>query len=100
MERSPAALRVSPRVRRELIIFGTALAVGLFALPFLIWTLGSRVLGPYTHGQNTHAGPFALLGDFLLGLAHGSMVFWGVALGPVLLILLLRILYALIRWTP
>src|SRR2546430_15989030 len=70
------------RARRELVIFGLALLCGLIVMPFLIWFAGSRVLGPYTHGQNAHAGPFALLADFFLGLLHGSAVFWAVALGP------------------
>src|SRR5256885_17021345 len=71
-----------PRAQRELVIFGLALLCGLIVMPFLIWFAGSRVLGPYTHGQNAHAGPFALAADFFLGLVHGSAVFWAVALGP------------------
>ncbi|TLY58497.1 MAG: hypothetical protein E6K51_03980 [Gammaproteobacteria bacterium] len=71
-----------PRAKRELAIFGIALLFGLIAMPFLIWFAGNRVLGPYIHGQSPHAGPFALAADFLLGLLHGSAVFWIVALGP------------------
>ncbi len=80
-----------PRLRRELIICGAAFLFGLLAMPFLIWFGGSRVLGPYTHGQNPHAGPFALFADYFVGLAHGSAVFWAVALGPVLVLLLARL---------
>jgi len=89
-----------PRPRRELVIFGLALLCGLIVMPFLIWSAGSRVLGPYTHGQNTHAGPFALVADFFSGLAHGSAVFWAVALGPALLLLLIRLFVALVRALP
>jgi hypothetical protein len=89
-----------PRVRRELIIYGVALLCGLLGAPLLIWFAGNRVLGPYTHGQNAHAGPFALLGDFLLGLVHGSAVFWVVALGPAVLLLLSRVMVRLIRAMP
>ena len=89
-----------PRSRRELVIFGLALLCGLIVMPFLIWFAGSRVLGPYTHGQNTHAGPFALVADFFLGLAHGSAVFWAVALGPAVLLLLIRLFVALLRALP
>jgi hypothetical protein len=89
-----------PRPRRELAIFGLALLCGLIVMPFLIWFAGSRVLGPYTHGQNTHAGPFALVADFFSGLAHGSAVFWAVALGPALLLLLIRLFVALVRALP
>jgi hypothetical protein len=89
--------RIPPRVRRELIIFGTALLFGLIAVPLLIWVGGNRVLGPYTHGQNLHAGPLALLQDFYLGLLHGSAVFWVVALGPAALLLLVRLFIMLVR---
>lgn len=87
-------------MRRELIIYGVALLCGLLGMPLLIWFAGNRVLGPYTHAQNLHAGPFALLGDFLLGLVHGSAVFWAVALGPAVLLLLLRGMIRLIRAIP
>jgi hypothetical protein len=89
-----------PRMRRELLIYGVALLGGLLAMPLLIWLVGNRVLGPYTHGQNLHAGPWALFGDYVLGLVHGSAVFWAVALGPVVLLLLLRLLVWLIRAIP
>jgi hypothetical protein len=89
-----------PRPRRELVIFGLALLCGLIVMPFLIWFAGSRVLGPYTHGQNTYAGPFALVADFFSGLAHGSVVFWAVALGPAVLLLLIRLFVALVRALP
>jgi hypothetical protein len=58
------------------------------------------VLGPYTHGQNAHAGPLALVADFFSGLAHGSGVFWAVALGPAVLLLLIRLFVALVRALP
>ena len=61
-------VRALSRAQRELIVFGTALVFGVLLMPLLIWMGGNRVLGPYTHGQNPHAGPFALLGDFLIGL--------------------------------
>ena len=89
-----------PWPRRELIIFGPALLFGVFLVPLIIWAAGNRVLGPYTHAQNLHAGPGALLGDFLTGLAHGSAVFWAVALGPAAFIALLRLLVRLLRLVP
>jgi len=69
-------------------------------VPLLIWVGGNRVLGPYVHGQNLHAGPLALLQDFFLGLLHGSAVFWAVALGPAALLLLVRLFIALVRRVP
>jgi hypothetical protein len=89
-----------PWLQRELIIYGVAIGCGLILMPFLIWSIGSRVLGPYTHGDNAHAGPFALFGDFWVGLVHGSAVFWIVALGPALAILLVRLFLALLRVLP
>jgi hypothetical protein len=89
--------RVPPRVRRELIIYGALLLFGLIGVPLLVWVAGNRWLGPYTHEQNLHAGPFALLQDYFLGLLHGSAVFWVVALGPALLVLLVRLFIRLVR---
>src|SRR2546430_3370895 len=89
-----------PRAKRELAIFGIALLFGLIAMPFLIWFAGNRVLGPYIHGQSPRAGPFALAGDFLLGLLHGSAVVWIVALGPAVLLLLVRLVIAPLRAFP
>jgi hypothetical protein len=89
-----------PRARRELIIYAAALLCGLVPMPLLIWFAGSRVLGPYTHGQNLHAGPLALFADFFVGLAHGSAVFWAVALGPAVLLLLIRLFVRLFRALP
>jgi hypothetical protein len=88
------------RARRELTVAGLAVAVGLLAVPFLIWVGGSRVLGPYTHGDNPKAGPWALFADYVVGLAHGSTVFWFVALGPLALLLLIRGFLALLRLVP
>jgi hypothetical protein len=86
-----ARLRGLSRTRRELLGLALALLVGLLLMPLLIWVAGNRVLGPYTHGQDLHAGPLALLQDFFIGLLHGSAVFWAVALGPAVFILLLRL---------
>jgi hypothetical protein len=91
------SVRSLSRAQRELILFGAALLFGVLGVPLLIWVGGNRVLGPYTHGQNPHAGPFALLGDFLLGLVHGSAVFWAVALGPAVFILLVRLFWRGLR---
>ena len=92
--------RLAPRMRRELIVYGVALLIGLVAVPLLIWVGGNRVLGPYTHGQNLHAGPLALLQDYYLGLLHGSAVFWAVALGPAALLLMVRLFIRLVRGMP
>jgi hypothetical protein len=88
-ERAPSpanAAAVAPsRARRELMIFVILLACGLFLMPLLIWVVGRSALGPYTDG-----GPFALLVDFFSGLKSGSPVYWCVALGPYVLVMILR----------
>lgn len=93
-------VRLPPRVRRELIIYGVALLVGFLGMPFLIWYVGNRFLGPYTQGPNLRGGPLALFSDFFAGLFHGSGVFWAVALGPAALLLLLRLFLLLVRALP
>jgi hypothetical protein len=97
MVEEPRGWRGLSRLQRELIILGAELACGLFVVPLLIWVAGNRVLGGYTHGTNQHAGPGALLGDFLASLASGSSVFWLVALGPAILLTLLRAFVHLLR---
>jgi hypothetical protein len=89
-----------PRAGREALLLGGALLFGVVVMPLLIWLVGDRILGPYTHGQNLHAGAFALLQDFFVGLGHGSAVFWAVALGPLVLLLLLRLFVRLLRVLP
>ena len=59
---------VRSRFGRELILIGGALLFGLILVPLAIWFVGNRILGPYTHGSNLHAGPMALLGDIFEGL--------------------------------
>lgn len=63
----------------------------------LTWFVGSRILGPYSRGTEVHDNPFALLSDFFAGLAHGYLVFWVVALGPAVFLLLVRLFVALVR---
>jgi hypothetical protein len=93
-------IRELSRTQRELLVFGAALLVGLLVMPLLIWLVGSRVLGPYIHGENLKAGPWSLFADYVVGLAHGSSVFWAVALGPAGLLLLVRGFLALWRVLP
>ena len=73
---------------RELVIFAVAGVAGFLIVPLLIWTVGHSALGPYNPG-----GPGRLLADFMRGLAHGSPIYWAVALGPYALLLLVRFLY-------
>jgi hypothetical protein len=94
------AFTIRSRVARELILLGSALLLGIIGVPLAIWFVGNRILGPYTHGTNAHAGPMALLGDFFEGLAHGSLPNVIVALGPLVIIVFVRAAWALIRPKP
>lgn len=94
-------LGIETRTRREMALFGSALALGLLVIPLLIWLVGHRTLGPYTHGDDVRGlGPFALYADYFSGLAHGWLGYWTAALGPAVLILLTRLWLALLRRLP
>jgi hypothetical protein len=100
-ELSPPDRKTVAIVRRELILLAIALVAGFVLIPLAIWLVGNRILGPYTHGLDPSAGgPMRLLGDFYAGLTHGSVIFWCVALGPILLIGLFRLFWGVIRYTP
>ncbi len=90
-------------MRRELIYFGLALVFGLVFVPVLTWFVGSRVLGPYSRGTDAgaavHNNALALLSDFFAGLAHGYVVFWVVALGPAVFLILIRLIIVAARRT-
>lgn len=89
------------RTRRELALFGGALALGLLVMPLLIWAVGHRALGPYTHGDDPRGlGPIALYGNYFSGLAHAWFGYWAVALGPAVLLLAARLWLALLRRLP
>jgi hypothetical protein len=89
------------RARRELSLLGGALALGLLVMPLLIWIVGQRTLGPYTHGDDPRRlGALGLYGDYFSGLAHGWLGYWTVALGPAALLLAARLWLALLRRLP
>jgi hypothetical protein len=82
------------RVRFELIFVSGWLAFGLFLLPAIIFWVGAALMGPYgvtTDGQGAGLGTF--YSDFFGDLADGSGRAWSIALGPVLLIYLLRAIF-------
>ena len=88
------------RLSRELILLGLLLITGLVLVPLAIWVVGNRALGSYTHGSNPNAGPLALLGDFYAGLTSGAPSYWVVALGPLLIVLFIRVVFALLKAGP
>lgn len=78
--------------RRELMILVILLACGLLLVPLLIWAVGRGMLGAYANGS-----PFALLVDFFAGLKSGSLVYWSVAFGPYVFVILLRVFWHFVR---
>ncbi len=72
-------------VWRELLTALLCLIIGVLVMPCLIFAAGRLYLGPYAHGSL-----FSLWRDYLRGLAAGSRAFWFIALGPYLLVWLLR----------
>lgn len=95
------AFTIETRTRREVALFGGALALGVLVIPILIWIAGHHTLGPYTHGDSPLGlGPLTLYGDYFFGLAHGWLAYWAVALGPAVLLLLARLWLALLRRLP
>jgi hypothetical protein len=95
------AFAFETRTRRVMVLLGGALALGLLALPLLIWLVGHRTLGPYTHGDNPQGlGPLSLYADYFSGLAHGWLGYWAVALGPAVLIIVARLWLTLLRRLP
>jgi hypothetical protein len=97
LARARRSFAAQSRARRELTYFGLALLAGLLMVPVLTWFVGSQVLGPYSRGTEVHNNAFALLKDFYLGLSHGYLTFWLVALGPAVFLLLIRIFLAIVR---
>ena len=87
---------------REALILAIALFLGFIGVPLLIWVVGNRILGPYTHAQDPTAGtgPARLLADYFYGLTHGSLAFWCVAVGPYVLIGFARLIYGFVRSRP
>lgn len=80
-----SSLQRNPRLRREFTIFAWALGAGLIVMPMLIYVVGLLTLGPYASG-----GWWTLLVDVYRGLVRGWWAAWGVVLGPLALIYLIR----------
>lgn len=81
------SLRRLGRPQRELALALLGLMLGVLFMPALVWVAGTVALGPYANG-----GFGALLGDFIRGLAEGSLACWLVLAGPYLVLSLVRLL--------
>jgi len=85
-----AGSRYRRRARFELIFASIWLAVGLLVVPATIFVVGGALLGPY--GDSGRLGRF--YGDFFGDLAEPSARAWAIALSPLVLISLLRLIFA------
>lgn len=86
------------RIRFELIFASVWLALGFFFLPALIFWVGITLLGPYGEGQGRGMGTF--YGDFFADLARGEFRTWALALGPLILVSVLRAIFIGRRTKP
>jgi hypothetical protein len=77
------------RTRFEVTFASAWLAVGLFGLPAAIYVVGVLILGPYKPG----AGLLQFYGDFFGDLAKPTLRAWVIALGPLVLISIVRLLF-------
>jgi hypothetical protein len=76
-------------VRRELIVAGVALALGLFVLPGLIYFMGAALLGPYAENR----GVGAFYADFFRDLGEPSGRAWALVVGPLVLVTAIRAVF-------
>lgn len=86
----------SHRLRFELIFGSLWLAFGLFLLPAVIFWVGSGALG--TYGENAGLSKFYI--DFYGDLADASGRAWSLALGPFVLMYLLRAVFIGVKSGP
>jgi hypothetical protein len=77
------------RLRFELIFATLWLAFGLFLLPAIIYTVGTLLLGPY--GENQGLGAF--YADFFKDLVEPAGRAWILALGPLVVVYILRLVF-------
>lgn len=80
-------------LRFELIFGSIWLAVGLFVMPALVYWVGLALLGPYGGGGGSGNGLGTFYGDFFGDLASASGRAWTLALGPLALVSLLRLIF-------
>lgn len=90
----PDEQRRTHRLRFELIFGSLWLAFGLFLLPALIYWVGAALLGSYgvtSDGRGAGLGTF--YSDFFGDLADGAGRAWIIALGPLVLIYVIRAIF-------
>jgi hypothetical protein len=83
----------SGRLRFEVIIASVWLALGLFLVPALIFWVGITLLGPYGDGAVESGGLGSFYADFFGDLASGEVRAWALALGPLIIVSLVRLVF-------
>jgi hypothetical protein len=86
---APIASPTTHRLRFELIFGSVLLAFGLFAVPAVVYLVGIKLLGPY--GEGAGLGTFYV--NFFADLASGIGRAWNLALGPLVAVSLVRLLF-------
>ena len=81
------------RARFELIFASVWLAVGFLVMPALIYLVGTVLLGPYGLTEAEGGGLGSFYGDFFSDLVEPAGRVWMLALGPLVVISLLRLLF-------
>jgi hypothetical protein len=84
------------RARRELVLLGVALLLGLLVVPAMIHYVGLQVFGP---GEDS-ASLAAFLGRYLSGLGAMNKIVWLLVLSPYLLLIWLRLVRLPLRKRP
>jgi hypothetical protein len=86
---APTVSPATHRLRFELIIGSVLLALGLFGVPAVVYLVGIKLLGPY--GEGAGLGTFYV--NFFADLASGTGRAWSLALGPLVAVSLVRLLF-------
>lgn len=73
-------------VKREALLLGALLAVGVFVLPFAIYFVGANIIGEYEPG----ATALSLAGDLWVALLRGEWAAWLLVASPYVVIQSLR----------
>jgi hypothetical protein len=87
----------SKRLRFELIFASAWLAVGLFLMPAIVYYVGASLLGPYGANPAENLGLGRFYADFFGDLAEPSVRAWSIALGPLILVSLVRAIFIGVR---
>ena len=88
--------RAGIRIGKEMFVAVVLLGFGLFALPPMVYWVGTRVVGEY----GAQGGLDTLTRQIWTDLANGNVFAWMLVTGPYLIIQLLRLGRVLWRSKP